>query len=273
MSYVLLILLTLGARGDDPVTFRQGGKEVKRLTRAELEKAATPQAITVWEPHESREVTYEGFPFQKLLSAAYGESWKKTEEILFTCADGYQPSLPVTRFLETPAYLVYERKGSDFELVNRLQGEEEVRLGPYYLVWDNLKDPQREAKGASGWPYQVVGVDLVKFAERFPRMAPPPRASAKVIRGFTAFREHCFTCHSVNGDGGLKGIELNYPVSVTEFIKRKWLLQWILDPGKIRLKTTMPALNPALKDRLKIAEDIVAYLEAMAKRKQKPPAT
>jgi mono/diheme cytochrome c family protein len=264
------VLGSLWAFASPPVTFQSKGKTVNAWDHAELEKRAPAQEIEVWEPHEKKLVKYRGFSMQKLLTAAYGEGWRKQEEILFTCSDGYQPSLPIARFLSQPAVLAFERVGTDFELVNTLQGDEKVRLGPYYLVWDNARDPEKEAKSASGWPYQVEKVDLVRFSDRFPQMSPPAGSSAKVTAGFTAFRENCANCHSVNGDGGLKGIELNYPVSVTEYFKRKWLKQWLLDPAKMRLKTAMPALNHGLKDRLVLADNIVAYLEAMARVKKAP---
>lgn len=254
-----------------PITFQMKGKPMATLERDEMTKRAKIGEIEVWEPHEKTLVKYRGFPLEIVLNSVYGDAWKKQEEILFTCSDGYQPSIPVSRFLAEKAFLVFERVGStDFEITNTLQGDEKIRVGPYYLVWDNARSPEKEAKGASGWPYQVEKIDLVRFADRFPNMAPPPGAGAKAMRGFVAFRNNCANCHSVNGDGGLKGIELNFPVSVTEYFKRKWLKQWILDPAKMRLKTPMPALNHGLKDRLSLSEEIVVYLEAMAKVKKAP---
>lgn len=253
-----------------PVTFQNKGAAVVSLDREAMEKKVPSKELEVWEPHEKQNVKYKGYPMQTLLTAVYGDAWKKQEEVLFTCSDGYQPSIPVARFLKEHALLAFERVGSDFEITNTLQGDEKIKAGPYYLVWDNAKDPEKEAKGAHGWPYQVEKVDLVRFADRFPQMSPPAGSGSKVIAGFTAFRENCATCHSVNGDGGLKGIELNYPVSVTEYFKTKWLKQWILDPTKMRLKTAMPALNHGLQNRLIVATNIVAYLETMAKNKKAP---
>lgn len=254
-----------------PVTFQMKGKPVGAWEKTALEAKAPAFEVEVWEPHEKRLVKYRGYSFQRLLTAAYGDTWKKQEEILFTCSDGYQPSVPVSRFLKQPAILAFERVGSsDFEITNTLQGDEKVQVGPYYLVWDNATDPEKEIKGANGWPYQVEKVDLVRFSDRFPNMSPPATSSAKVLAGFDAFRAQCANCHSINGDGGLKGIDLNYPVSVTEYFKRKWLKQWILDPTKMRLKTAMPALNYGLKDRLTLADNIVTYLETMARNKKAP---
>lgn len=273
LTYWITLGSSLWALGSAPLTLQMKGKSVAVWDTAQIQKNVAASELEVWEPHEKKLVKYRGYPMQQLLTAVYGASWRLQEEMLFTCSDGYQPSLPVERFLKQPAWLAFERVGSpDFAILNTLQGDEKVSVGPYYLVWDNAKDPEREAKGANGWPYQIEKIDLVRFTDRFPQMAPPLNAGKKVGAGFSAFREHCATCHSVNGDGGLKGIELNYPVSVTEYFKRKWLMQWILDPTKMRPKTPMPALNHGLKDRLSLAENIVTYLETMARNKQPPKA-
>jgi len=257
LTHWIILAATSGALAS-PLTFEMKGKPTAAWERAEAETKTAPVEVEIWEPHEKKNVKYRGFAFQSLLTAAYGDAWKAQDEILFTCSDGYQPSVPVQRFLSTPSYLVFERVGSpNFELTNTLQRNEKVTLAPYYLVWDNAGDPEKEIKGANGWPYQVEKVDLVRFADRFPQMAPPPGSDAKTVAGFNAFRENCAKCHSVNGDGGLKGIELNYPVSVTEYFKREWLKQWILDPTKVRLKTSMPGLPHGWKNRLVLAEDII----------------
>ena len=91
-----------------------------------------------------------------------------------------------------------------------------------------------------------------------------------VQRGFVAFRSHCLTCHSINGQGGAKAPELNYPASVTEYLAPGWLQRWMLDPGSIRHATTMPGLPPELPARDAVATDIERYLQAMATHKQRP---
>src|SRR5262249_20581424 len=159
-------------------------------------------------------------PFDALLTKIYGDKWKAAEEILFTCADGYQPSVPVAKVKDYSAYLAVARKGQpEFTMTNRFQNNQKVELGPFYLVWDNISRPALKDEGASDQPYQVVGVDLIEFKDKFPAMAPIlvkgiDANAAK--RGFLAFRKHCITCHTINGQGGNKGPELNYPVSVVE---------------------------------------------------------
>jgi len=92
-----------------------------------------------------------------------------------------------------------------------------VELGPSHLVWGNLTHLDVMAEGARDQPYQIVGIDPVEFRDRFPALAPPVAASdARARRGVLAFRRYCMAWHSVNGEGGTVGPELNSPVSVAE---------------------------------------------------------
>lgn len=258
------------AADSEVLRFSVRGKPVAQLSMAELKQKLPVTEITVWEPHEDKSVTYEGFAIGKLFAAVYGDTWKEIDEVLFTCVDGYQPVLPMDRFTRHAGYLVYRRQDQAvFNVQNRFQNEKDVPLGPYYLVWDNLKSDELRADGANGWPYQVVGIDLVNFVDRFPRLSPPEDASAQVKKGFVAFRENCMACHTVNGEGGDKAPELNYPVSVTEYVPEAWLRKWIMDPRTIRYNATMPAFASHPKPDVLI-DDVLAYLKAMAGHKQKP---
>lgn len=250
----------------ETLTFRDHGKIVRSIPLEELKKRDDFGKIEVFEPHEEKIVTYEGWRATALLDSVYGKKWKNAEEILFTCVDGYQPSLPVQKFKEYESYLVISRQGSEKFLVhNKLQNEKEVPLWPFYLVWNNMKAPSLKEEGASGWPYQVTTLDLISFSERFPKMAPPDNTSASVKRGFLSFRKYCMNCHKMNGEGGDKSIDL---VSVTEYRSGSWLNQWLDNPSAVRPQTAMPRLNTSLKNRKKVIEDIVAYLKVMSKHKK-----
>ncbi len=231
------------------------------------------RSMTVHEPHEDAQRSYVGVPAGALLQALFGDSWRDAGAVQFECADGYRALIEPTKLAEHRALLSWARSDSEsFALVNRLQNNEAVELGPFYLVWDNLESPELQALGANDWPYQIVGIALVDIAERLPRILPPKDADAVVQRGFEAYRQHCVSCHSINGQGGGKAPELNVPSSVTEYFADGWLQRWMLEPTKVRLNTTMPALAPSLRkaQREALAADIEAYLRAMAQHKQGP---
>ncbi len=257
--------------------FRLHGIPQSRIS-ADLLKSLLKQEkmVKVYEPHMGVEREYVGFEMSLILEKMYGADLNKAEEVLFTCVDGYQPSIPLSRFKKFTAYLVYKLKnGSEFVVDNKAQGEKKVQLGPYYLVWDNIKHPELRDLAPDTWPYQIAKIDLVNFEQRFSKMSPFKKSSPQVKRGFLAFRQHCMNCHAINGEGGQKGFELNYPVSVTEMFKEEWLRKWILNPTSIRYNTTMPALplrDEFYKDQGQLLNDIVAYLKAMSKLKRDPLA-
>lgn len=237
------------------------------LLPKELERRFPLESIRVYEPHEQLEVTYEGWPLVKVFDALYGQAWRKSEVTWFECADGYRPTIDTEELKSGDAWLVIKKKGQkDFRLINKLHHGEVVELGPLYVVWDNLKNKKRRDLGASGWPYQVVKVEFTSFDKIFPKLAPPPKSSLQVQRGFAAFKNHCLACHKVNGEGGDKAPELNIPVNITEYIDSKWLKRWILDPASIRRGTLMPSFQSLTNADL-MTEDVISYLKAMRSRK------
>jgi cytochrome c2 len=253
------------------LTFKNHGELIKTLSLTQVEKITPAQTVTVFDHLLSEEQRYIGFQVDALLTGVFGEQWKTTEEILFTCSDGYRRSVPSSLFREYSAYLVYSNPDNrKFALANKLQNNEIVSLGPFYLVWDNIKSPEFKAKIGSYWPYQVTTIDLISFSERFPNMSPPDSSNKNVKNGFLGFKQYCMACHTINGDGGEKSIELNYPVSVTEYMKESWLIKWIDNPRGIRFDTTMPVLNQNLKDRETTIKNIIAYLKVMKNNKKKP---
>jgi hypothetical protein len=203
LTVMVFLAPTAFAADNRLVSFSVHGKPVAQLSFADIEKKVPVAQVTVWEPHEDKNVTYEGFDARKLFAAVYGDEWKEIDEVMLKCVDGYQPVLPRDRFDRHANYLAFRRLDQEaFNVQNRFQAEKDVPLGPFYLVWDNLKSKELRDEGANAWAYQIVGVDLVTFADRFPRLSPPKDASDEAKKGFLAFRENCMSCHTINGEGG-----------------------------------------------------------------------
>ncbi|MBW2420047.1 MAG: c-type cytochrome [Deltaproteobacteria bacterium] len=267
---LLGLALLAGAGHGEPdaagtLTFARRSEPVATRNLDALRQATTPATLSVHEPYEGGVVVFEALPFARVLDAVYTPSWRSEEEILFTCSDGYQPVIPVQRVLAHRAWLAFDRVDDEgFTILKRESGSvKRVELGPFYLIWENLDDAQVRQEADYGWPYQLVGVDLVRRQDRFQRMSPPPAAPAEALAGFAAFRVHCSKCHQLNGEGGSIGPELNAAASPVEYRDPAWLRAWIEDPGRIRPGSRMPALNPALPDRAQVVSDILAYLETM----------
>jgi cytochrome c2 len=262
---VLLVLVPAICHAENDIAFRLRGKPIKTMTLAEVEALVPPQAITVFEPHEMKEVTYKVIPVNALFDKIYGDAWKHVDEALFTCKDGYQPEMPVERFLKYRGLFAVERTGAEFSVIKLAEGSVKADLGPLYLIWDNASKPELRAEDLLNWPYQVTTVDFVTFDDRFPHMVPPKGSTTKVKRGFQEFRRNCFACHAVNGDGGKKAIDLNQPVNPTQYFKEPWLKKWIMNPASMRPGTQMPPLAVQGKEGEKVTDEIIAYLRAMAR--------
>jgi mono/diheme cytochrome c family protein len=273
MIGLLIILWAIAAAPSTAadVVFKSHGKIVRAVSVSELTALLPPRDITVWDPHEEKEVAFQAFAANDLFAKIYGDDWNKSEEALFTCSDGFQPSLPMAEFGSHQGYLAFSRNDSPEFSVASPDKREKVPLGPFYLIWENIKDPSIRRQGTiPGWPYQVTTIDLIRFADRFPRMSPPPGSSAAVQRGFFEFRKRCLSCHTVNGDGGGKGVELNYPANPTEYWRGDWLKRWITDPKSVRYNTEMHAFNRDGASWEENLDAIIAYLKVMAQNKKRP---
>jgi mono/diheme cytochrome c family protein len=259
--------LAASARADDrSLAFRSHGAEVASRDLAALRGLARAETVRVFEPYERREVSFVALRFDAVLDALYGAGWREEEELLFTCRDGYQPTVPVARVLAHRAWLAFERAGAPVFAIDKLESgrHQQVSLAPFYLIWENLADAQVRAEGDYGWPYQLVGVELIRARDRFPELAPPGAAPPAAQRGFREFRIHCSRCHPLNGEGGRIGPELNAAGNPAGRRDPAWLRRWIDAPSRIAATARMEPLNPDLPDRDAVIDAIVAYLQAMA---------
>jgi len=252
--------------------FLDHSQPIATRSSEELTRLAEPVQVEVFEPHQRTKMTFEALPLPQVLDDAYGRIWREREAIVFTCRDGYEPTIAVRRILNHSAFLALGRPGpQEFTIVDARHGApREVNLGPFYVIWENLDDAKIRAEDDYGWPYQVVRIELVSFEEQFGRMVPAKEASNRIWAGFDAFAIHCSRCHAINGQGGTVGPELNYPANPTEYMKEEWLRRWIDDPTSMRRNPAMPPLNRNLPNRERVIDDVVRYLEAIASRKIEP---
>ena len=251
---------------ESQLTLKTQGKMNQQIPLSELVKKVQPEKITVSNPIDGKLHTYEGIPTQKLFDHVWGSQWRTGDEILMTCLDGYQPSIPVDRFLHHQSWIATRRIDSANFTATSQKDQKAIQLGPFYLIWENLKDQEMKAEGENGWPYQLIAFDQIQFIEKFPKLAPSPHASRSARAGFVAFRKYCLKCHAINQEGGNVGPELHTPVNVTQYFNQKWLKVWIKDPSLVRKNSKMPPPLYDLKDPKKIDEvvnDLIAYLKSI----------
>lgn len=226
---------------------------------AELRKKLKETTITVEDPVFKKRKTYEGFLLADVLKAVgFGEI--EGDEIVFHCADGYAPTLSFAKLKEQKALLAFRDKTARTGSWDRLkQGKAWITPAPYYLVWESGSE-------SLPWPYQVVGLEIIRFKEKYAKIFPEGVPSGSpVYLGFDQFRGKCLKCHSLNLEGGVLGPELNVPKNITEYWDEKVLAQFIRNPGEFRARSKMPAF-PELKDEELRA--LLEYLKWMKDHKQ-----
>lgn len=226
-----------------------------------------PRSVQVIEPHLSTpehetKVTYRGWPADAVLDYLLGAEWRQSgHDVEFRALDGYVSRIPATRFRKYPAYLVFDSPDlHDFTIDNPRQNESGVPLGPYYLVWDNIRHPELLAAGASYWPYQVSEV-LLSAAP--PGSLLPGDMADRYADAAAMAQKYCLTCHVINGYGGDK-----WPADLAERAKHMTagdFERWLLTPNAVKPGTTMPPLADRLPraERQAMARELFEYLRAL----------
>lgn len=125
----------------------------------------SPEGIRVFEPHlahggKNTEVEYLGWPAVLVFDHFFGKEWRhQNGDIEFRALDGYVSKIDIRKFNQYRAFLVFGIKGDKpFVVDNISQNQRNVRLAPYYLVWDNIGSQQLIEEGSSYWPYQVYSL-------------------------------------------------------------------------------------------------------------------
>ncbi|MFN5746170.1 MAG: c-type cytochrome [Methylococcaceae bacterium] len=270
-AFALLMVLMLAvcplSAAEAMLDFVDEGKPVRQLSRKQISEWLPVLAVTVENPGTGQPARYQGAGFSALLTLAYGERWKRAELIKLVTRDGYQPVMPVSALSRHSGLMAYAASGADtFGRLGDGHGGM-VDPGPFYLVWENIRDGAARKDPQLQWPWQVVAVELTRLSREYPQAAPLPATSDQVRRGFNAFIQHCAQCHQINGEGGVIGPELNYPVNVTEYWRAEWLPRFIANPQAIRHNSHMTGLGA---NQSAVIEDIVSYLGAMTARKLAP---
>jgi hypothetical protein len=207
-----------------------------------------PQTVKVSEPHlyqGGKQVirTYRGWPAVKVLDLLLGSNWRSPGvEIEFRALDGYVSRIPAERFLKFEAFLTFEHVGHRRFMVDNLQqNERNVPLGPYYLVWNNVRHPELLAEGGTYWPYQVKQI-LVSTA--FKAALLPPDLPAGLSGAAAIAQKYCLSCHKVNGFGGDK-----WPGNLALQARKLHpdaFVRWVLEPHAVKPGTAMPGLPVTL---------------------------
>ena len=266
LSGLLLCLLGFSVHAST-LTFVDKGYAIKTIAVDDLAKVSEIKSVIVDNPTDSSIRSYQGFSLISILNSVFTSKWKDNDIVKFIATDGYQAIIPVSVINQHNGIIaIGENSQRGFSKLLR-RNAVSVDPGPFYLVWENIQDVSAKKESWLSWPWQLTRIELTSFKYEYPHSTPPSTSSRAVKKGFLAFQQHCIKCHTVNGDGGNIGPELNYPVSVTEYWQPIWLSRFIDDPKSVRSNSTMIPFYRDVENRERQIADIINYMKIMAKNK------
>ncbi len=256
--------------------FVRGGETRRVLSLEALRQACPSVEVEVDDPYHRRRMRYVGLPLRCVLDRGFvdsgGASSLADESVLLRALDGYTRPVPGSALLEPGGVLAYGEPAlmgtadASSAAVPRFSpiDRRHVDPAPFYLVWTNegQDDPHD-----SPWPYQLTRIEVASFRKAFPHTVPSGlREDHPGWSGYAIFRRSCASCHSINGEGGKIGPDLNVPRSIVEYRPEDQIRRYVRDPESFRY-TSMPA-HPGLdEDDL---DALIAYFRAMSERKHDP---
>jgi len=267
---VTAVLASCGAAtaADDGLAFVREGSATKRISRAALAEGCGVQKITVEDPYYNRSKSYLACPLANVLRVGFGDETGGLAalDIVFRASDGYARPSAGAIAIEAGGWLAFTDADRGtvaapaWEPIDRRQ----VDPGPFYVVWTGAQ--QSDAKGYP-WPYQLVQIEIASLEKLYPHTVPGAAPAGSPERaGYAIFKSQCIACHSINGEGGKIGPDLNVPRSIVEYRPEAQIRQYVREPASFRY-TSMPA-HPGLTDGH--LDSLIAYFRAMSGLKHDP---
>jgi len=248
--------------------FLRDGQVVRDVDVESLKKGCELAAVVIEDPYYKKRKSFLAFRLKEILSFGFGETPAAIakEDVFFLARDGYVKPTSGARAVEDGGYLAFAdadyTRGSDlgWEAVDRWGADP----GPYYVVWANAG--QTDAKGYP-WPFALAAIEIAQFDKKYPHTLPrsAPAGSA-AWKGFAIVRAGCISCHSINGEGGKVGPDLNVPRSIVEYRPIDQIKAYIRDPETFR-HSNMPAHRDLTEAAL---DDLIAYFSTMKTLKHDP---
>ena len=263
---LLAVGLVLGTARVPAATldFLRDGTLVRRLDGEALTRSCAARDVELDDPYYEAQKRFRACPLATVIEAGFGAPPARLEatDVVFRARDGYAK-------VSTPAHLAEDGGFLAFRDLDRPEGftpfgRGAVDPGPFYVVW--TKPSQRDTHRYP-WPYQLAAIELTNVRARYPHTVPAGLPDTHPAwRGYEIYRGECMACHSVNGEGGTVGPDLNVPQSIVEYRPEEQLKAYVRNPAAFRYGA-MPAhehLSAADLDAL------VAYFRAMRDRKHDP---
>jgi mono/diheme cytochrome c family protein len=248
---------------------KRGGTNADATFSAEdvLKVVRKEDVVTVTVPSDPAYGTpqqYRAVPFMELMQklSALNSGEVDQCEFVFDCEDGYRAMLRGIDERSGPAFLaisdVNAPANEDWVPIKKASGN--MAPGPLYLVWTNTIPDDHRPK-----PYQIIRIGILRGGDFL--AAAYPSGDARARAGFELFRKNCMGCHAINGVGGKVGVDLNYPVNVTEYWREPFIKKLIREPQSVRANAKMPAFLQLSEREIEL---LLVYLADMRGRKVAP---
>lgn len=262
IAFSLLLAVPSVFAEEPALSFQRSGEAVRVLKTSEISAKVSPGNIKFFDPRHGKVKTYRAWPVKAVMELAYGKGWTEGEqsEAVLTAMDGYASVSVAAKLSETGGFIAFEDLDvSGWEPI----GRKRANPGPYYLVWSG---EAQSTENAYPWPWQLMTINLVKFAERYPEVVPAgARPGSSAARGFTIFKNRCLRCHAINRQGGTIGPDLNAPQPVASYRSKSWIKSYVREPSKIRY-TEMPDHKDLSDADL---DDLYAYFRLKSRQPEK----
>jgi len=206
------------------------------------------------DPYYGGNGRYEALSLVDLLKEAPKEP---SLDIRFVALDGYLVTSTLGKLPLEKAYVatrdLLAKQGESWRAVG--EGREMMSPAPFILVWSG-----RYEKGLP-IPHQLAKIQILSPDTSLNRAVPKEK---EALTGYSLFKSNCSSCHSVNGQGGVIGPELNVPRNVTEYWRKEDILTLLEDPANMRWGSRMPAFSHLSTSE---REEIYRYLASMKQQK------
>ncbi len=272
--FLALFLMSTALRAEPQIEFAFSGKTSRASTLSELRRACPEREVDVDDPYHGRRMSYFALSMRCVVDFGFREEGGaeriRGERLLLTALDGYTRPVSGADVLASGGALAYGEvalmSGPDSEPRFSLIDRRQVNPAPFYLIWS---EPGQSDPHTYPWPYQLAKIEVASFEVTFPRTVPTDLPEDDLgWLGYAHFQRACASCHSMNGQGGKIGPDLNVPMSIVEYRPIEQIRNYIRDPEATRY-TNMPA-HPELSDA--DLDALIAYFQAMRNRKQDPRA-